>query len=447
MAGAVHGNGEGRVGTAVGAVAAGLLLLAVFTFLMLRGVEPFVTWYYLVAWYPVLLAADGVVALMGAAGRKGEFLLISRPRHLVSVLFWSAVIWLFYELFNFRLQNWYYVNVPAERALRWVFTFIAFATVLPAVFLAERVLGGLGVARNTTWRPLRMTEGRLRKIQIVGFIFLVLVLVWPHWFFPLVWGATTLLVEPLVYRGDRDRSILGDLEKGRPGRILRLLIGGMAIGLLWELLNIRARAKWIYTVPGLEELKLFEMPVLGFFGFPPFALECFVLWQALVLLGAAVPRDPEPSIHSSPFRRLAGVTLAAVFSVAVLRGMENGRTWDSTRPTLESLPVPASALASAGVNDPFDLAGAEPMLLASAADIPPDSAAAWVQDARLATLRGIGSENAELLRSVGITTVGDLADAAPDSLIRALQRVSPRPVVPARVRVWVRAARAATDEG
>ena len=34
------------------------------------------------------------------------------------------------------------------------------------------------------------------------------------------------------------------------------------------------------------KLKLFEMPVLGFFGFPPFAVECFVLVQFLGLLDA-----------------------------------------------------------------------------------------------------------------------------------------------------------------
>ena len=32
-------------------------------------------------------------------------------------------------------------------------------------------------------------------------------------------------------------------------------------------------------MPLLSEIKLFEMPVLGFLGFPPFALECYVLYQ------------------------------------------------------------------------------------------------------------------------------------------------------------------------
>ena len=42
-----------------------------------------------------------------------------------------------------------------------------------------------------------------------------------------------------------------------------------------ELWNNWARAKWQYTVPIMENLKIFEMPLPGYLGFPPFALECF----------------------------------------------------------------------------------------------------------------------------------------------------------------------------
>src|SRR4051812_21650027 len=112
------------------AIVAGIALLTAATMLLLRGVEPFATWYYNFAWYPVLLAADGGVALTGGAGRgrRGEFLLLGRKSFLVTVLAWSSVVWLFYELFNFRLQNWYYVFLPPDRLSRWAGTILAFAT-------------------------------------------------------------------------------------------------------------------------------------------------------------------------------------------------------------------------------------------------------------------------------------------------------------------------------
>jgi hypothetical protein len=418
-----------------GLLVLGLVSLAVSTAGLQAGVQPFAGFYYLFAWYSVLLAAEGWLAW-----RTGSFRLLARPAHLVSVLLWSAVIWLFYELLNFRLQNWYYVFLPQDRIVRWPATVLSFATVLPAVFLSEALLAAFGAARDTRWRPLRITPGFLPKLQIAGVIMFALVMIWPGWFFPLVWGATTLFVEPLVYRKAPDRSILGDLEKGQPGRLLRLLLGGAAIGFVWELLNVGARAKWIYTVPGLEEFKLFEMPVLGFFGFPPFALECFVLWQALVVLGAAVPRS-DRSAPQSPARRRVAVTLAGVFAAIVLWGMD-ARTVSSLDPRLTDLPgVPAERLQRAGF-DVFRLARADATEVAMHAGTDPEVAEEWVKTAQLASLRGIG-EHARALERIGITSVEQLARADADVLVQHLEAVTGRTWIAARVRVWIRGARAA----
>jgi hypothetical protein len=435
--------GSVGVGRARILLVAALGALGLFAMLMLRGVEPFATWFYLYAWVPTLIAADAVVALTRGAGRRGEFLLLSRPRFLLSMGLWSAVIWLYYELVNLRLLNWYYVFVPWDASMRWIFTFIAFATVLPAVFLSEAVLDGLGVARRTRWRQLRINSRLLLILQIIGVLAFLPLLIKPEWFYPLVWGAAAFVIEPIVYRKDPSRSILGDLETGKPGRLLRLLLGGMAIGLTWEVLNIRARTKWIYTVPGFEDLKLFEMPVLGFFGFPAFAVECFVLWQALVLAGVATPREPEQRVTAPRSRRFACAALAAVFSLGVLAGME-GRTWASYRPRLDLLSddVPALELQQAGY-DAFSLASAAPQDAAAVTGAPVNEAARWVEEARFVTLRGIGHENAELLRQVGITDVETLANADADDLVSRLDTVSQRDIIPARVRVWVRGARAA----
>ena len=423
------------------AVAIGFGMLVVSTIGMLRGVEPFATWYYTFAWYSVLLAADGALALRGGAGRgvKGEFLLLGRRWHLISLLAWSTVVWLFYELLNFRLQNWFYIFLPDSTALRWLGASVAFATVLPAVFLAEAFLRSYHFAEDVRWKPLRVTARFTSWMQLVGAGALVLVLVWPRYFFPLVWGATMLIVEPIVYRKSSGRSLLGDLELGKPGRILRLLAGGAIIGLLWELLNIRARTKWIYTVPFFEDLKLFEMPVPGFLGFPPFAVECFILWQLLVCAGLAVPRMGE-RFPASLRRRLVGVGAAAMLSVVTLAGMEL-LTFTSVKPRLAELPgVPAVELERAGY-DVFRLAHSDAALVA--ADLGSDRATAqsWVASAKLAALRGIGTKQLQLLNSLSITTIEQLASVEPSELISRLERLTGEDWVDARVRVWVRGAR------
>jgi hypothetical protein len=423
------------------AVAAGFGMLVVSTIGMLRGVEPFATWYYQFSWYSMLLAADGALALRGAAGRgvKGEFLLLGRREHLLSLCAWSTVVWLFYELLNFRLQNWYYIFLPENASLRWLGTTIAFATVLPAVFVAEAYLQSFRFAEAVRWKPLRVTPRFLSGMQLAGAAMMALVLAWPRYFFPLVWGASMLLVEPNVYRRVRDRSLLGDLEQGRPGRLLRLLAGGAVIGLLWELLNIGARTKWIYTVPFFEELKLFEMPVPGFLGFPPFAVECFILWQALVCAGLAVPRRGE-RFPSTRRKRILAAVSATAFCVVTLLGME-WLTFASKQPRLSDLPdVPALALQRVGY-DVFRLAHSDPGLVA--ADIGAERAAAvgWISAARLAALRGIGTEQLALLGRLEIKTIEQLAGTDPAHLVQRLEHLTGVDWVDARVRIWVRGAR------
>lgn len=427
------------------AVMTGLAGVTAATVLLLRGAEPFATWYYNFAWYPVLLAADGLVALTGGVnGRRGEFLLLGRKWFLVTMLLWSAVVWLFYEAFNFRLENWYYVNVPEDAVSRWAGTIIAFATVLPAVFVAEAVLNGLNVAKRVRWPGFTVDDRFIRWMRIAGTIMLALVLIWPRYFFPLVWGATMLLVEPENYKRSQAHSLLADLERGEPGRLLRLLLGGACIGFIWEMLNINARAKWIYTVPGVEELKIFEMPVPGFFGFPPFAVECFILWQMLVLIGVAVPRFG-PVFPASTLKRIGTVTIAIVFSIVTLLGMEY-LTWDTTKPRLTAIEgMPAHMLERAGY-DAFSLARATPQEVARAVAAEEEDATQWIEHARMATLRGLGTEYLASLRRLGINSVADLAAQDSKELIPRLEADLGRNLVDARVRVWVRGARRALEK-
>jgi len=424
-----------------------LLFLVVATVLMLRRVEPFVNFYYISAWYPTILILDALQARRG-----GGYYVISRPRFALSLLGWSAVLWFFFELVNFRVTNWYYVFLPPDRPIRWLGTAISFATVFPAIFLAERWLSARGAFDELRWSTFRVTNRTLIAVVAIGVAFAALSLAWPFYFFPMIWGALTLLLEPWNFSRDPNRSLLGDLAAGRPGRLLRFLVGGMAVGLLWEMYNIESRSKWIYTVPGLENFKLFEMPLLGFFGFPIFALDCFVVYQTLVLAGVAVPEKAPAALRRlGAGRTLAAAAAAIVFSVAVLFGMDRWNT-DSLRPELQGLwvasPAQLESLATTRYSNLFVLAKASPEDVVQATGGPLDSAEDWVSAARLATLRGIGTVNAQLLWESGIRSLQDLAAADPESLGKELRRRSLRSRVatPPKVRVWVRGAQRAVRE-
>lgn len=282
------------------------------------GLEPFATGYYHFAWISTLAALDATVALV-----DGRFFLLGRPAFAATLLGWSVPFWYVFELANLRLDNWSYVGALEDPLAGWGTTAIAFATVLAAILGSERLLDAFGLARGSRIRRLRVAPGLRRGLQAAGLLSLALCLAFPRTLFPLLWVGVALVVDPWVHRREPARSLLGDLERGRPGRIVRLLVGGLAIGVLWEIYNLPAGARWVYSVPGFEPLPPFEMPLAGFLGFPPFALEGFAVWQALVVAGAAVPREGPP--RPAPRGARALVALAAVtLTIVAYAGVRQG---------------------------------------------------------------------------------------------------------------------------
>jgi hypothetical protein len=100
---------------------------------------------------------------------------------------------------------------------------------------------------------------------------------WGQSMFGWVWLGFILLVDP-VNRRAGNPSIAGDLAAGHRARLWSLLIAGGVCGIFWEFWNYWADAKWLYIFPILENWRVFEMPLPGYLGFPPFAIEIFVLY-------------------------------------------------------------------------------------------------------------------------------------------------------------------------
>lgn len=463
-AGGGDGPGTSPVRRAGGwTAAAGLAVLGSAFALAALERAPARIFFYHLAWAGTLGAMAG-----GLAWRTGAWPLSWRGA--VSLFFWSAPVWYLYELVNFRIENWYYVLIAREAPVRWVGTFLAFGTVLPALYLAYRWLRELGVARGGSRPRFRVRTAHLAASWGLGVVFVVLAHWRPRAFYPLVWGALTLLVDPWNFRRDPSRSLLGDLSRGRYTRIVRLLAGGLAIGALWEAYNAMAAARWIYTVPGLEDVKLFEMPLPGFLGFPLLALDGYVVYRALEGLGVAWPAwgrgDPSPANRSGPAAAPGGggrerarppartgtrrTVIAAAGALLFCAGVQTGIdrwTLDSVYPRLEDVPgvTPERArrLRDAGIGDPEALAAADSARLAGPGTLGAEAAGAAVRGARLTMLRGMGAANARALWREGIRSVCDLAAARQDRVVSAVRahRRTPRAGEPARVRVWLRAAR------
>lgn len=267
-------------------------------------------WFYQIAWWSYILVIDGAIK-----ARAGNSLLIDRQASFWIMAFASATFWFGWEMINLRLMNWSYVGIPRGMAQRWIGAFIAYATVLPAVLSTYELLGLLGIFWGKGIKPLSQKLNWQPWFYAAGMIMFALALVWPGLFFPLVWGALTFWLEPVnYYKGTP--SLMRSWEKGDLSPFVRLLLAGAICGIFWESWNFLASARWIYTLPYLNEPRLFAMPLAGYGGFPPFGVECFVFFSAVCILRGG--RGWQASDHQKQFYQPISQGRAALLIAACL---------------------------------------------------------------------------------------------------------------------------------
>ena len=255
---------------------AGIIILILSEILLIMRVEPVFSWFYSFAWWSYILITDSIVYRLA-----GNSLIMNRPRRFIMLLPWSVTIWLIFEVFNLSLNNWSYVDLPRNILLRWPGYAIAYATVLPGLFETYELLEALGLLKRHNVTSLSHPRRLYLPFVLVGAAMLAASAVFPLYCFGLVWGGFVFLLEPFLHRWG-GVSLLRRWEAGSLRTFLVLMAAGFFCGILWEFWNFWAGAKWTYTVPFVGFWKIFEMPLLGFLGFLPFAVECFVMYSFIV---------------------------------------------------------------------------------------------------------------------------------------------------------------------
>ena len=242
-------------------------------------------WFTPIVWTGYVLLADAVAARL-----TGRSYVTTHRVDGVLVALASILCWWLFEWYNApRFWRggadaaglwWQYHGLEPNPWLRRLGYDWAFATIFPALFLTAAVLRA-SVVRGVRVRPWRPSPSAQRVMIALGAAMVVLPLVVvSSWLVPFVWTGFALLLEPLNLRAGRP-SWLADLGRGDASRLLALLGAGAVCGVLWEFWNYWAATRWTYTVPYLGHVKVFEMPVLGYLGYPPFALECYAMYHWL----------------------------------------------------------------------------------------------------------------------------------------------------------------------
>lgn len=196
----------------------------------------------------------------------------------------SAPFWWFFEGMNEIVRNWHYqFSHSISPAQYFLQASIDFSTVVPAAlsasFLSFKVAQRLSIigARQTTPPAMRgrgIKDSQLVAGSLLGMLSFSLLALFPGEAFPLVWIAPLLIIEPMACATGYP-SLLRDMERHDRALIVSLLIGTLFTGLWWEFWNYYSLPKWTYTVPYVGFWKIFEMPLIGYLGYPFFGLIIF----------------------------------------------------------------------------------------------------------------------------------------------------------------------------
>ena len=225
---------------------------------------------YPIVWWGLLPIVDAYNArrrgLSLWRGRARQFLLITIP---ISVLFW-----LLFEALNLAAPQWRYKGGIDNLHAQVFFGFIAFATVIPIMVEAYWLVGGpfclpeRFAAAVRKWRWAAITIGLiLITAPFFNHVF---------WFNQGMWSAPGLMLLPFA--------------KCPPCRQTRrfaiaIVASGLIAGFFWEMLNYWSRTHWEYLILPASP-HLFQMPLLGYTGFIPFALTSMVVYEQQLRLRA-----------------------------------------------------------------------------------------------------------------------------------------------------------------
>jgi hypothetical protein len=253
-------------------------------------------------WLGYILCTDRLVL-----SRTQTSLLRRSPGGFWTLFLVSIPLWWIFELLNLRLRNWEYLGRENFTDIEYfLLASLSFSTVVPAVFETAELLG--------TWFPASQPQTRKRTLvalrgllalALSGCLMIMLLLVWPRFFYPMAWISLIFIVEPtskLLHRN----CLLDYFEMGDWRPFAQLALGALVCGFFWEMWNAYSYPKWIYHTPGTEFAHIFEMPALGYIGYLAFGLELYSLTHLILgsshikLLSHRTVADEEERLSVSP---------------------------------------------------------------------------------------------------------------------------------------------------
>ncbi len=222
--------------------------------------------------------------------RTGTSLFTRNRNKFIGLFIASAPVWWLFEFANWRLQNWHYNGAEAFSTLQfWFWATINFSTVIPAVFGSAELMRSF-LPGKVKGPIVRSTKGATIGFFGAGWGMLALMIAWPATFFPFVWVSLFFILEPInIWLGNR--SLVEWTQSGNWRPVVALWLGVLMTAFFWEMWNYLSYPKWVYHVSWGNWIHIFEMPILGYGGYLPFALELFAMYHLLAGLFGSKKTD------------------------------------------------------------------------------------------------------------------------------------------------------------
>lgn len=212
--------------------------------------------------------------------RRGDSLLTRNRWAFLGLFVVSVPVWWLFELLNARTQNWHYLGREHFSDLEYgLLASLTFSTVIPAVFSAAEWVATWPTLARWGNGPRFPSEKRTASgFFVAGWLMLLALHLWPRYGFAFTWLSLYFILEPInVWLG---LPSLVDRTRQGDWRPVGALWGGVLLcAFFWEFWNYWSYPKWVYTVPFVDFWHVFEMPLLGYGGYLPFALELFAIYH------------------------------------------------------------------------------------------------------------------------------------------------------------------------
>lgn len=271
----------------------GLVIFSIaLGFLWTKAEKPkiIVDWLLIPLFWGIIFMVDGWVYIRS----QGKSIVAKRPQTLVAIAVCSIGGWLLFEFLNFFvLKNWYYPagNLISKQQFL-IYSMLGSSALLTIVFewyMLLRTFKKLSV-KYTNGPKVIISKSIWRVVLVISIIGLLAIPFLPNQLFLLIWLVPMLSLISILSLRDKWTPVT-PLEKGDWSALALIALSYFIQGVLYECWNYFGAyhladgsvetfnpGYWIYSVPYVDILHVFEMPLLGLFGYLPFGVYCWVAW-------------------------------------------------------------------------------------------------------------------------------------------------------------------------